>query len=83
MQKPEQQLTGSVVKEPFAKGSKSEHDAVLLIAGGKRYVLRRQGGNAFHDPALDALVGKTIRCTGRLAGYTFLMSDCSETAPER
>ena len=73
-----QRITGSVVKEPFAKGSKSERDAVLLLADDQRYVLRRQGGNAFHDPALDALVGKTIECTGHVAGSTFLMSEWTE-----
>jgi hypothetical protein len=77
-----QHLTGSVVKEPFARGSKSERDAVLLIAGENRYVLRREGGNAFSDPVLDKLVGKTIRCTGRVAGYTFLISDWTEISPE-
>ena len=81
MLKSEQQLTGVVVKEPFAVGSKSERDAVLLISGDKRYVLRRQGGNAFQDPTLDGLVGKSIRCTGRLAGNTFLMSAWGDAAP--
>lgn len=70
-----QQLTGAVVKQSFAKGSKSEREAVLLLAGDQRYVLRRQGGNAFHDPALEELVGKTIQGTGSLAGSTFLLSD--------
>ena len=78
-----QQLTGLVVKEPFAKGSKSERDAVLLLADDRRYVLRRQGGNAFCDPALDALVGKTIRGTGRITGYTFLLADWSEPGENR
>ena len=78
-----QQLTGLVVKEPFAKGSKSERDAVLLLADDRRYVLRRQGGNAFSDPALDALVGKTIRGTGLITGYTFLLADWSEPGESR
>ena len=77
-----QQLTGRVVKEPFAKGSKSEREAVLLLADERRYVLRRQGGNAFADPALDALVGKTIRGTGLLTGYTFLVTEWTEVAPD-
>ncbi len=78
-----QQLIGRVVKEPFAKGSKSEHDAVLLLVDGQRYVLRRQGGHAFCDPALDALVGKTICGTGLLNGYTFLLSEWSEPGGNR
>ena len=64
-----------MVKEIFAKGSKSEREAVMLVAGDRRYVLRRQGGNAFHDPALEELVGQKIRGTGSLADYTFLLSD--------
>jgi hypothetical protein len=79
MLKGQQQLTGKVVRQIFGKGSKSEHNAVMLQAGDEQWVLRRQGGNAFRDPELEALVGKTIRCTGRLAGHTFLMSDWSET----
>lgn len=75
-----QQLTGKVIKEPMARGSKSEHAAVMLVAGGRRYVLRRQGGNAFQDAALDALVGRNIVCTGRLAGYTFLIDDWRDAA---
>ena len=73
-----QRMIGQVVKEPFAKGSKSEHDAVLLLAGDKRYVLRRQGGNAFQDSALDRLVGKKIEGTGYVTGYTFLLTNWAE-----
>lgn len=73
-----EQLTGDVVKEPIGQGSKSERDAVLLLTGEKRYVLRRQGGNAFQDPALDRLVGKRIQGSGFVTGYTFLMSEWAE-----
>lgn len=77
----QQQITGSVVKEPFAKGSKSERESVLLIAGDQRYVLRQQGGNAFHDPTLEELIGQRIEGTGILAGYTFLLTDWKVIAP--
>ena len=30
------------------------------------------------DPALEALVGKRLRCTGTLAGYTFLITRCED-----
>ncbi len=73
------EFTGKVIKEVFAKGSKSERPAVLLDTGKARYVLRRQGGNPFSDPALDKLVGKTISADGNLTGYTLLMTDWSET----
>jgi hypothetical protein len=69
---------GTVTKHPFAVGSKSEHDAVFLETGDERFVLRRVGGNPFYDPELDRLVGKTIRCNGRVAGYALLVSDWTE-----
>lgn len=73
-------LTGHVVKRPFAQGSKSERDAVLLeVSDDKRYVLRRLGGNAFSDPVLDELIEKRIKCRGELHGFTFLMKDWEET----
>jgi hypothetical protein len=73
-----QELTGLVIKAPFALGSKSEREAILLDTGDKRYVLRRDGGNAFFDPVLEQLVGRKIRGAGRVAGYTFLLSDWAE-----
>ena len=72
------EFTGRVIKEVFARGSKSERPAVLLDTGKTRYVLRRQGGNPFSDPELDKLVGKTISATGNVTGYTLIMSGWSE-----
>jgi hypothetical protein len=69
--------TGSVVKKPFGVGTKSEHDAIFLVTKDKQYVLRRQGGNAFEDPELEKLVGKRVRCTGTVTGYTLLITDCT------
>jgi len=69
------EFTGRVVKKPFGTGSKSEREAVCLKTRSDEYVLRRQGGNAFYDPELENLVGKSIRCTGMVTGYTLLMSD--------
>jgi hypothetical protein len=71
-------LEGQVVKKPFAVGSKSEHEAVMLVTAEGEYVLRRQGGNPFRDPTLDVLVGKSITCEGTLHGYTFTMSQWAE-----
>lgn len=68
---------GSVVKRPFATGSKSQRDAILLVTGDREYVLRRPGANAFHDPDLEQFVGKRVRCTGTLTGYTLLVTDCA------
>jgi hypothetical protein len=70
-----QELTGKVTRDTFAKGSKSERPAVFLETPQASYVLRRAGGNAFMDPALDELVGKTITVCGELHGYTFLIAD--------
>ena len=72
------EISGRVIKELFGKGTKSEHQAVMLDTGQARYVLRRQGGNPFRDPELDKLVGKIIHCSGNLTGYTFIMSDWAE-----
>ena len=68
------EFRGQVVKKPFGVGSKSEHAAVKLITKDTEYVLRRQGGNPFADPVLDALVGKTIECEGIVHGYTLIIS---------
>jgi hypothetical protein len=69
---------GKVIRKQFAVGSKSERPAVLLQTKDGEYVLRIQGGNPFHDPRLDALVGKHICARGELHGYTFLMKDWTE-----
>lgn len=66
---------GIVMKGPFAKGTKSEHEAVYLETGQGTYVLRRQGGNPFQDPQLEKLVGKKVRCEGELSGYTLIMAN--------
>jgi hypothetical protein len=70
--------SGNVVRKQVAQGSKSERPAILLQTDEGEYVLRIQGGNAFHDPRLEQLVGKRIRARGQLHGYTFLMDDWAE-----
>jgi hypothetical protein len=71
---------GKVVRKPFAAGTKSEHEAVVLVTDGEELLLRRQGGNPFSDPELDGLVGKQITCKGIVRGYTLIMSGWSEAA---
>ncbi|HMH32619.1 MAG TPA: hypothetical protein VK543_06285 [Puia sp.] len=71
----EKQLTGKVVLKKFAPGSKSEHDAVYLECGEGSFVLRRMGGNPFHDPELHKLVGKQITATGIVNQSLFLAKD--------
>ena len=70
-------FSGSVVKRRFGAGSKSERDAIFLVTPDRDYVLRRQGGNPYHDPDLERLIGKQIQCTGVVTGYTLLVSDCA------
>ncbi len=68
------QLRGTVVKRPYATGSKSARPAVMLDTGDVRYVLRRVGGNAFADSVLDGLVGSSIECEGTVHGSTLILS---------
>jgi hypothetical protein len=55
--------------------------AVFLQTDQDEFVLRRKGGLAYGDRALEALVGKSVRCTGTLVGYTLLMTSCEEIDP--
>jgi hypothetical protein len=71
-------LTGTVIRKRFGAGSKSDRMAVSLKTDEGEYVLRKKGGLAYADPDLEALVGKRLRCTGTLAGYTFLMTRWEE-----
>ncbi|MBD0369589.1 MAG: hypothetical protein ICV60_01950 [Pyrinomonadaceae bacterium] len=71
-------LNGSVTKKLFGAGSKSEHEAIILVTKTGEYVLRRKGGNPFFDAELENLVGKRINCEGDLTGYTFLMDNWTE-----
>ena len=72
------ELRGKVVKESFGQGTKSERLAVQLSTPTGKYILRRAEGNAFKDPVLEELVGKTIVGTGVLQGYVFIMSEWQE-----
>jgi hypothetical protein len=74
-------IEGLVIKKPFARGTKSEHEAVCLVSAEGEFVLRRAGGNPFSDPELDELVGKEIRAEGDVVGYTFVMSAWSVAGP--
>jgi hypothetical protein len=73
-----QEYLGKVGKRPYATGSKSAHHAVTLETSGGEFLLRRQGGNPFRDPALDKLVGKRVRFRGRTEGNLLIVSDWDE-----
>lgn len=55
---------GKVVRQKFGAGTKSEHQAVALLTPDGPIKLRRPGGNPFHDPELEKLVGREIACDG-------------------
>lgn len=68
-------LTGKVVAKKFGKGSKSEHDAVYLDTGDKKYRLKKKGGNPFYDESLHKLVGRTIELEGNITSDFFVITD--------
>lgn len=70
-------LTGRVSRGPFGALSKSEHVATWIDTPQGRYVLRRHGGPAMGDRALDRYVGCTVRCDGVLLSST-LVADAIE-----
>lgn len=69
---------GKVTRKLYGQGSKSERSAVCLETPEAVYVLRRQGGNAFRDPELDKLVGKTIEGEGSIAATTLILTSYRE-----
>jgi hypothetical protein len=73
------EFTGLIVKKPFGAGSKSEHDALYIVAPSGEYLLRRSGSNPFEiDRELEALVGAQVFCSGELSGYTLFVSNCKK-----
>lgn len=67
------ELRGTVVRRPFGRGTKSEHEAIMLDTPQGSFRLRRIQGNAFHDPELDPLVGREILAEGTIHSGTFLL----------
>ena len=68
-------LTGEVTLQTTSRGSKSEHEAVMLESKGKHFILRRKGGNPFYDPEMINLVGKRIKAKGDLLEHIFILED--------
>lgn len=69
-----EELEGKVTIKSFGKGSKSEHESVVLTTKNGEFVLRRQGANPFFDPEVRSLVGKTIKCEGVRSDYILYLS---------
>ena len=61
---------GAVERRRVGRGSKSEHDAVVLVTESGVHVLRRRGGHAFQDPRLAKLVGRELEFEGELHDAT-------------
>jgi hypothetical protein len=67
------QFHGTVARQSIAIGSKNEHEAVVLLTNEGPLKLRRPGGNPFHDPELEDLVGKEITCQGEIYSGQLVM----------
>ncbi len=67
-------FVGRVARGRVAEGSKSEREAILLVGPAGRFILRRKGGNAFHDPELEALVDHEVEAEGAVVGQTLIAS---------
>src|SRR5258707_1619985 len=72
-------IDGQIVRKMFGTGTKSEHEAICLVTTKGDYLLRRSAANPFEpDRELDSLVGKQVRISGTLSGYTFFVSGWQE-----
>ena len=71
-------ITGKVIKKLFAKGSKSEHEAICIQTEEGVYKLKRMGGNPFKDAELEKLVGKDVKATGTIDDYQFIATEITE-----
>ena len=74
----EKRYTGDVVRKPFATGSKSQRNAVMLATRWGDFVLRRVDAHALVDPELDKLVGKRIRVLGIVHRHTLTIVEWEE-----
>lgn len=64
---------GTVKRKLIRRGTKSEHQALVLVTPEGEYKLRRVDGNPFHDEMLDELEGNRVRCTGELDGNEIIL----------
>lgn len=73
-------IKGRVILKVIARHSKSEHEAVgLEVNSTTVYLLRQRGKNAFHNPELEALVGKELEASGELVGNVFFVRNYTVT----
>jgi hypothetical protein len=72
------ELTGRLLRDQVAPGSKSERTAVVIEADdGQTYFVRRRGAPAWgeDDPNLAALVGRRVRVVGSVIAGTVLADE--------
>lgn len=72
-------LEGRVERRPLGQGTKSAHQGfVLVLADGSWHALRRAGGNAYVDPAFEAMEGRRVQLRGKLRSSFFLVEGVDE-----
>lgn len=73
------ELTGTVVKKKFGKGSKSESLAYFLVCDdGEEFVIRRKYANPFMDKYFDDYIDKKIHVKGAILDYVFFTEEVKE-----
>ncbi|CAD6526831.1 hypothetical protein NMT12_90140 [metagenome] len=65
-------LHGHVKMDTYAKGSKSESNAVFIETTDSCFILRRKTGPAFGDVELLKYIGHEVECEGFLIENTLL-----------
>lgn len=68
-------LRGRVTRKLLFKGTKSEHQGLVLLAPEGEFKLRRQGVNPFTNETLGFLEGKLIEGEGIVRKGQFIMSE--------
>ncbi|HVY06990.1 MAG TPA: hypothetical protein VHB46_13530 [Burkholderiales bacterium] len=66
-------LRGVVRLKTVRRGTKSEHDAFMLVTPSAEYKLRRRGGNPFRDEGLAGLENRNVRVEGEVDGAEFFL----------
>ena len=65
-------LRGHIKQEIYAKGSKSERNAVFIETTDANYMLRRKTGPVYDDSELLQYIGHNVQCKGFLIENTLL-----------
>ena len=63
------------MRRAYARGTKSEHDALMLETPAGTYLLRHRDGPAFGDTVLEGLIDATVSCDGTLVDGRLLLVD--------